>query len=139
MKYDEIIATVRDLAGLPDRAAAERATKAVLLTLGERLPAGLAVHMAAQLPPELAAAVREAAREADEEGRAHASGERFGLPVFAGRIAGRAGTGEDGGIREAAAVLEVLDAALAPDLMDKLAAVLPRDIAELLPSGRATQ
>ncbi|MBV6699800.1 DUF2267 domain-containing protein [Kitasatospora aureofaciens] len=137
MKYDEIIATVQELTGLPDRAAAARATKAVLLTLGERLPSGLAAHVAAQLPPELAAPVREAMQEADTEGRTHASAERFGLPVFAGRVADRAGTSEDGGIREAAAVLEVLDAALAPELMDKLAAVLPHDIAELLPSGRA--
>ncbi|GAA2823585.1 DUF2267 domain-containing protein [Kitasatospora sp. CM 4170] len=137
MKYDEIIATVQQLTGLPDRAAAARATAAVLQTLGERLPAGLATHVAAQLPPELATPVREAAHQAEEHGLAHASGERFSLAVFAGRVAARAGTSDDGGILESAAVLEVLDAALAPELMDKIAAVLPHDIAELLPSRRA--
>ena len=91
-----------------------------------RLPSGLAGHVAAQLPPTLAAPMRQTT-----------SGERFDLTTFAGRIAGRAETDEDAAVREAAAVLEVLDAALTPELTEKLVAALPRDIGNLLPAGRA--
>lgn len=42
-------------------------------------------------------------------------------------------------MRQAAAVLEALDAAVAPELMDKVAHALPRDIRELMPSARAYQ
>ncbi|KOT38009.1 hypothetical protein ADK41_17460 [Streptomyces caelestis] len=126
MQHDEFIGKVQALTRLPDRGTSERATRAVLSTLAERLPAGLAGHVAAQLPPTLAAPMRQTA-----------SGERFDLTTFAGRIAGRAETDEDAAVREAAAVLEVLDAALTPELTEKLAAALPRDIGGLLPVGRA--
>ncbi|WP_405801317.1 DUF2267 domain-containing protein [Streptomyces sp. NBC_01506] len=138
MHHDEMIGKIQALARLPDRGSTERATQAVLRTLGERLPAGLAGHVAAQLPPELAACLRRPAESAVAEGRDTGSGERFDLIAFAGRIADRAGTDEDAALREAAAVLEVLDAALAPELMDKIAAALPVDIGALLPVGRTT-
>lgn len=127
MQHDEFIGKVQALTRLPDRGTSERATQAVLSTLAERLPSGLAGHVAAQLPPTLAAPMRQTT-----------SGERFDLTTFAGRIAGRAETDEDAAVREAAAVLEVLDAALTPELTEKLAAALPRDIGGLLPVGRAT-
>ncbi|MFF3160723.1 MULTISPECIES: DUF2267 domain-containing protein [unclassified Streptomyces] len=136
MRHDEMIGKVRTLARLPDSGTAERATRAVVSTLSERLPSGLARHVAAQLPPDLAAAMRRAA-DAAGAGSGHA-GERFGLAVFAGRIADRAGTDEDTALREAAAVLEVLDAALAPELTERMAGALPSDIRELLPVERAT-
>lgn len=130
MQHDEMIGKVQALTRLPGRGPAERATQAVLTTLAERLPSGLADHMTAQLPRELADSVRQSA---------DTSGERFDLATFAGRIAGRAGTDEDMALREAAAVLEVLDAALAPELMDHVAGALPADIRELLPAGRAAE
>ncbi|MBC7273366.1 MAG: DUF2267 domain-containing protein [Streptomyces sp.] len=128
MQHDEMIGKVQALTRLPGRGPAERATQAVLTTLAERLPSGLAGHMAAQLPPGLAAPVRQAAE---------APTERFDLTTLAGRIAARAGTDEDMAVREASAVFEVLDAALAPELMDHVAEALPADIRELLPAGRA--
>ncbi|GHI01920.1 hypothetical protein AQI88_17265 [Streptomyces cellostaticus] len=136
MKHDLMIGKVQALAQLPDRGSAERATHAVLSTLSERLPSGLARHVAAQLPPDLAAAMREAV-DASAGPDAGTSGERFGLTVFAGRIADRAGTDEDRALRDAAAVLEVLDAALAPELTERMAGALPADIRELLPVERA--
>ncbi|MET4927304.1 DUF2267 domain-containing protein [Streptomyces sp. PSRA5] len=138
MHHDEMIGKIQALARLPDRGSTERATQAVLRTLGERLPAGLADHVAAQLPPELAACLRLPAEFAAAEGRDTGSGERFDLIAFTGRVADRAGTTEDAALRESAAVLEVLDAALAPELMNKIAAALPVDIGALLPAGRAT-
>ncbi|MFR9793164.1 DUF2267 domain-containing protein [Streptomyces sp. MB22_4] len=146
MRHDEMIGKVQALARLPDRGTAERAAHAVVTTLSERLPSGLARHVAAQLPPDMADAMRQAADAAAVSGApdtgAHgsgASGERFGLTAFAGRIADRAGTDEDTAIREAAAVLEVLDAALAPELTERMAGALPADIRELLPVERASE
>jgi uncharacterized protein (DUF2267 family) len=137
MRHDEMIGKVQALAQLPDRGSADRATRAVLGTLAERLPAGLADHVAAQLPPELAAPMRQASESSVSE-RSRTSGERFDLTAFAGRVAGRAGTDEDAALSETAAVMEVLDAALTPELTVKVAGVLPSDIRELLPVGRAT-
>ncbi|MEV6940369.1 DUF2267 domain-containing protein [Streptomyces sp. NPDC051132] len=111
---------------------------AVVSTLAERLPSGLARHVAAQLPPDLAAAMREAA-DASAGRDSGSAGERFGLTAFAGRVAARAGTDEDKALRDAAAVLEVLDAALAPELTERMAGALPADIRELLPVERAVQ
>ncbi|MFF9768574.1 DUF2267 domain-containing protein [Streptomyces sp. NPDC053086] len=138
MRHDEMIGKVQALAQLPDRGTAERAAHAVVSTLSERLPAGLSRHVAAQLPPDMAAAMREAA----DLTTGHDSGtaaERFGLTAFAGRVAARAGTDEDTALRDAAAVMEVLDAALAPELTERMAGALPADIRELLPVGRALQ
>ncbi|MFJ9817299.1 DUF2267 domain-containing protein [Streptomyces sp. NPDC101151] len=138
MHHNELIGKVQALAQLPDRGSAERATHAVVSTLSERLPSGLARHVAAQLPPDLAADMRQAA-DASAGADSGTSGERFGLTVFAGRIADRAGTDEDTALRDAAAVLEVLDAALAPELTERIAGALPADIRELLPVERADE
>ncbi|MFI0237781.1 DUF2267 domain-containing protein [Streptomyces sp. NPDC016845] len=138
MHHDEIIGKVQALTQLPDRGSAEQATRAVLETLAERLPSGLAGHLAAQLPPTLAAALRPVAG-ASADGDTPTSAERFGLTTFAGRVAARAATDEETALRQAAGVLEVLDAALTPELMEKLTAALPADIGALLPSGRATE
>ncbi|GGV79935.1 DUF2267 domain-containing protein [Streptomyces griseoloalbus] len=138
MHHDEIIGKVQALSQLPDRGSADRATRAVLSTLAERLPPGLAGHVAAQLPPTLATPMRQAT-DSTADGPVSSSGERFGLTAFVGRIAGRAETDEDAALREAAAVLEVLDAALAPELTEKVAGALPADIRGLLPVGRAAE
>jgi len=54
LKYDEFIAQVRHRAGLDSHAEAERATRATLETLAERLAGGEAHDLASQLSPELA-------------------------------------------------------------------------------------
>ena len=54
MRYDEFIGQVQHRAGLGSHAEAERATRATLETLAERLAGGEAHDLAAQLPPELA-------------------------------------------------------------------------------------
>jgi uncharacterized protein (DUF2267 family) len=137
MQHDEMIGKVQALAHLPDRGSTEHATQSVLRTLAERLPTGLADHLAAQLPPDLAADIREATASATSEGRPSGVGEPFDLTAFAGRVAVRAGTTEDTALQYSAAVLEVLDAAVSPEEMRKVADALPADIRELLPAGRA--
>ena len=54
MKYDEFIGQVQHRAGLGSHDEAERATRATLETLAERLAGGEAHDLAAQLPAELA-------------------------------------------------------------------------------------
>ncbi len=58
MKYDEFIGQVQHRARLGSRAEAERATRATLETLAERLAGGEAHDLAAQLPRELAHALQ---------------------------------------------------------------------------------
>lgn len=139
MKYGDMVRTVRDRTGSADRDEAEQTLRAVLRTLAERVPAGLADHLAAQLPHELAGTVRGGEPAAAEGGHPRSAGERFDLTTFVGRVAWRAGVSEDTAVQRAAAVLEVLDAAVAPEQMDKLTHVLPADIRELLPTARASE
>jgi uncharacterized protein (DUF2267 family) len=54
VRYDEFLGHVQHRAGLDSRAEAERATRATLETLAERLVGGEAHDLAAQLPAELA-------------------------------------------------------------------------------------
>ena len=143
MRYEEFTGQVQARAGLPDRQSAERAVRATLETVAERVPDGVADHLAAQLPTEAAEDLRRVtvAHETSPRRRAESRdhGERFGLTSFAGRIAWRVSGSEDDAVRQATAVLEVLDAAVSPELMDKLADVLPRDIRRLLPAARARE
>ncbi|MFI0776570.1 DUF2267 domain-containing protein [Streptomyces sp. NPDC021212] len=143
MRYEELTGQVQERARLPDRQAAERTVRATLETLAERIPDGLADHLAAQLPTEAAEPIRRviASHEGSPEQRAHHRdhGERFGLTGFAGRIAWRGEASEDEAIREASAFFEVLDSAVDPELMEKVYDALPADIRELLPEARAVQ
>ncbi|GAA2430248.1 DUF2267 domain-containing protein [Streptomyces glaucus] len=137
MKYDDLIRTVQEQSPPLGREEAERTVSAVLRTLAERLPEGLADHLAAQLPHELAGVARPAGTTGDEQPRG--SGERFDLTAFAGRIAWRAGITEEAALQRSAVVLNVLDAFVSPEQMTKLASTLPADIRELLPTGRAVE
>ncbi|MBN0043523.1 DUF2267 domain-containing protein [Streptomyces actuosus] len=137
MKYADMVRTAGDRIGFIDLTEAEQTLRAVLRTVAERVPAGLADHLAAQLPHELDGALRPA-DPAAEAGHPRSVGERFDLTTFAGRVAWRAGVSEDTALRRSAAVLEVLDAAVAPESMEKLARALPLDIRALLPTARAS-
>ena len=53
MKHDEFIGRVQHYARLASRGDAERATRATLETLGERLAGGEPKDLASQLPPEI--------------------------------------------------------------------------------------
>ncbi|MBA0051914.1 DUF2267 domain-containing protein [Streptomyces sp. AJS327] len=135
MRYEEMLTLVEREADLPDRASAAAAVLATLRTLAERMPDATAEHVADQLPAEAATAMREVTG-ADQNTRQRERGEKFGLTTFAGRVAWRDGTDEETAIRRAAAVFEVLDRAVAPELMAKLDDVLPEDVEELLPAAR---
>jgi uncharacterized protein (DUF2267 family) len=138
MRHDQFLGLVQAAGAFPDRGTTERAVRATLETVAERVPDRLAEHMAAQLPQEVGEHLRRvvAAHQAAEPGD---GGEPFDLTAFAGRIAWRGGVSEEAALREASAVLEVLDAALSPELTDKFRSVLPQDIRELLPATRAEE
>jgi uncharacterized protein (DUF2267 family) len=140
MRYEVFTGQVQARAALGSRQAAEAAVRATLETVAERVPDGVADHLAAQLPHEAAEPLHRAVSEHEASPRQRAEGrvrgEPFGLSVFAGRVAWRAETSEQEALRRAAAVLDVLDAAVAPGLMRKLEHALPSDIRSVLPSGR---
>lgn len=141
MRYEELTGQVQARGRLPSRQSAERALRATLETVAERVPDGVAEHLAAQLPTEAAEDVHRVTAEHETSPHQRAElrerGERFDLTAFAGRVAWRIGDSEDAALHQATAVLEVLDAAVAPELMRKLDGVLPHDIRELLPATRA--
>jgi uncharacterized protein (DUF2267 family) len=132
MQHDEFIGLVQNRARLSSRGDAERATRAVLETLGERIPEGLADNLAAQLPHEIGEHLRRTEVHAGA-----GTGERFDRPGFIARVAERAGVREQQAANLTRAVAEVIDEATQGGLMAKLADSLPADIRELVTAGSA--
>jgi uncharacterized protein (DUF2267 family) len=119
-EYDRFIATVGLTAGMSPTEA-ERAARATLQTLAERLSAGEARDVAEQLPPELAPwlATNEPA-------------EAFGVDEFLRRVADRAGVDPGTAERYAHAVFEALGRVVSDDEIDDMAAELPSDFEPLV-------
>src|SRR5579859_1636215 len=80
MKYDEFIAKVRKRARLTSNEEAERATRATLQTIAERIGHAEANDLAAQLPDELAMYLRPLYADGEE---------RFSLSEFFRRVGER--------------------------------------------------
>jgi uncharacterized protein (DUF2267 family) len=124
MDDDDFITIVaEDL--LVDRDEAERATQATLEVLAERLSAGQARDLAAQLPPRVAAWLATSGGP-----------DPFGLDEFLRRIADRLGLDDPTAERYARAVFAALAEAVTRDELKDMAAELPKDFAPLLPRGR---
>ncbi|MFA1550210.1 DUF2267 domain-containing protein [Actinomadura chokoriensis] len=130
MRHEEFIGQVQDRARLPGWGDAERASRATLETLGERVPEGLADNLAAQLPHEIG----EHLRRTEVYGGA-GSGERFDKHDFIERVAVRAGTNEARAAFLARTVLEVVDDATQGSITTKVRGALPADIRELVSAG----
>jgi uncharacterized protein (DUF2267 family) len=90
MKGDQFIAEVRNLADLASTEEAEKATRATLEILRERIAGNEPSNLAAQLPPEVASYVE-----------ASGSGESFSVEAFYDRVAQREGVGRDDAVRAA--------------------------------------
>jgi uncharacterized protein (DUF2267 family) len=120
MKYEEFIGHVAQNAELSEEDAATL-TRATLATLGERITAGEAQDLAAQLPAPLKTALTSA----------HENAEAFSLDEFLERIAERAGT--DIGVAEVAvdAVFATLRDAVTPGEFDDVLSQLPSDFHRL--------
>lgn len=130
MQHDEFIGLVQQRAKLSSRGEAERATRASLETLGERIPEGTAEHLAAQLPHEIG----EHLRRTEVYGGV-GTGERFDLQEFVGRVARRAGVEPPRAAYFARVVFELLDEATQGGLMRKVRDSVPEDIRQLVDAG----
>jgi uncharacterized protein (DUF2267 family) len=123
VKFPEFIVKVQERGGFADREQAERATKATLQTLGERLAGGEPTDLAAQLPEEVARYLA-----------ADGPGQSFDLNEFYERVAEREQTGlSPAQAREhAMAVMSTVVDAVTPGQVNHLAAQLPDEYQELL-------
>lgn len=125
MQDEEFLGRVWHQARLSSRDDAVRACRATLETLSEWVPAGLADAIAAQLPHEIGDYLRPAGPHEGTD-----AGERLGNASFVGRIAGRAGVGDDQAAGIAHAVLDAMTAATEGGLMARVTDSLPADLRE---------
>jgi uncharacterized protein (DUF2267 family) len=130
MQHDEFIGQVQNRARLSSRGDAERACRATLETLAERVPEGLADNLAAQLPHEIGEHLRRT-----EIFAGAGTGERFSRQDFIARVAQRAGVREQQAAYLIRTVTEVMDEATQGGVVGKVAESLPADIRQLVTAG----
>jgi uncharacterized protein (DUF2267 family) len=116
MQHDQFIGQIQHRAQLSSRGDAERAVRATLETLAERLAGGEAKDLAAQLPRELGEHLRRAGSS---------GGERFSLDEFYRRVAEREGIDVGKAAYHARVVIEVLGEAVSLGEMRDVHAQLP--------------
>jgi uncharacterized protein (DUF2267 family) len=121
VRYATFMTEVQRATGLLPEDA-ERATRAVLETLAERVTRGEADDVAAFLPREL----RDLLTSTPEPAEA------FDLEEFVRRVAAREGVDEPAALEHARGVFRALGAAVAPGELRDLVAQLPRDYEPLI-------
>jgi uncharacterized protein (DUF2267 family) len=121
--YDEFITIVEQHAGV-GRERAERAGRAVLETLAERLSQGEARDLATQLPAEVAPWLHT-----DDDARG------FHVDEFLRRVGGREEADLETAQKHARAVFTALSRAITDDEFADMVAELPKDFRPLLPRG----
>jgi uncharacterized protein (DUF2267 family) len=124
MQHDEFLGAVQHRGRMASRQEAERAIEATLGTLAERLAGGAAGNLAAQLPPETAAAMRDVE-----------FAEAFSMDEFFARISRREGVDLPKSVHHARAVIDVLKDAVADGAMAHVRAQLPQEWGRLFESG----
>lgn len=130
MQHDAFIGQVQARSKLSSRGDAERATRATLETLGERIPEQLADHVASQLPQEIGENLRRT-----EVLSGAGTGERFDLNEFIQRVSQRSSMEEPQAAYVCRVVLEVVREATQGGMMDKVRDALPEELRELVDSG----
>lgn len=120
MQYQEFVGSVQHRARVGEQSQAVGAIRATLQTLGERISAGEAENLGAQLPREIAYYLKQADRD-----------ERFDLGQFYRRVARRADVAYPEAVYRARAVLSVLDEAVSPGEMEDVRAQLPDEYDDL--------
>ncbi|GAA4896786.1 DUF2267 domain-containing protein [Streptomyces coeruleoprunus] len=131
MDHDTFIGQVQHRAHLDSRGAAETATRATLETLAERVPAGLADKLAAQLPREIGESLRRVATAPDQP----ATGVHMSNREFFDRVARRAGANTAKAAHEARCVMEVVSDATQGTLTEKVRQSLDAELATSLFAG----
>lgn len=125
MHLNDFLGQVQHQARMSSLDEAMRATRATLMTLGERLGGGEPGNIGAQLPPELARLL----------GEDHARGERFSSDEFLKRVSVREETDLPKSVFHTRAVLAVLAEAVSPGVIGHLRAQLPEDFQRLFDAG----
>ena len=120
MKGEQFIAEVRNLAELDTNEDAQKAIRATLETLRERLVGNEPADLAAQLPPEIAPFVEGVG------GR-----EAFSVDEFYDRVAQKEGTESEEAVKHARAVATVLQTAVTGGELDDVRSQLGNDYEEL--------
>jgi uncharacterized protein (DUF2267 family) len=121
--YDAFVTTVAEAAHL-DRDGAERAIRATLQTLADRIAPGEAADLAAELPPEAAAWLAT-----DTPAQA------WGLYDFLRRVGEREGVDPGTAESHASAVFLALGRAVSDKEFEDMLAELPREYDRLLPKA----
>jgi uncharacterized protein (DUF2267 family) len=129
MEHDEFIGQVQHRARLASRGDAERATRATLERLAERIADGAAGNLAAQLPREIGEHLR---RRAPEQA---GTGEQFSLDEFFARVAEREGVDLPEAAFHARVVVEVVDEATQGSVIEKVREQLPAEFDRLFTAG----
>lgn len=129
MNHDEFIGQVQHRARLDSRGDAERATRATLETLAERIADGAAQNLAAQLPNEIGEHLR---RKAPADA---GTGEHFSLDDFLERVTEREGVDRPDAVFHARVVLDVTDEATTGSLMTKVREQFPGEFDRLFDAG----
>jgi uncharacterized protein (DUF2267 family) len=122
MEYNEFITHVQSLAQSNSREEAERATRATLQTITERIPGDEFKEVAAELPQELAQSLQR--REGE-------SSEAFNLQEFITRVSQRENIEPTTSAIHVRAVFAVLQNAIKPDKFSKFHNYFDHDYEEL--------
>ena len=120
MKGDHFIAEVRNLAELGNNEEADKAIRATLKTLRERLAGNEPSNLAAQLPPEIALYVEGSGGQ-----------DSFSLDEFYSRVAQKEGVDKDKAVKHARAVAIVLQTAETRGELDDVRSQLGNEYKEL--------
>ena len=123
MQEHEFVAAVKESLGLPDNRSAERAVRATLGVLGQRLEGGEAKDLASQLPGSL-----------KEMLPSDGPGERFDVDTFYERVAAQEGDGVTvaQARQHARAIAKGLETALSDGEWNDVVSQLPKDYADFL-------
>jgi uncharacterized protein (DUF2267 family) len=127
MKYDEFIKEVQNRGHMESREEAQRATRATLETFAERLAGGEPKDLASQLPPELAEHMRQEGEETSNP---------FSLDEFFERVNERDSAVDlPGAAYHARVVVDVLQDAVTPGVIDDVRSQLPEEYDLLFEAG----
>jgi uncharacterized protein (DUF2267 family) len=123
MQEHEFVSAVKESLSLPDNQSAERAVRATLTVLGQRLAGGEAKDLASQLPGGLGDVLP-----------AEGGGERFGVETFYERIAEQEGDGVTvaQARQHARAIAKGLETALTDGQWQDVTSQLPQDFQDFL-------
>jgi Uncharacterized conserved protein len=130
MRHDEFIGQVQARGKLDSRGQAERVTRSVLETIGERIPDGLADNLAAQLPHEIGEHLRRTV-EPDK----HGTGEHLDLKEFMSRVEAKSGLDRPQAVYATRVVWEVTNEATQGSVMAKVRDALPPDVRTIVTAG----